>query len=371
VSALAALVLAAPLAAAAPRAAGGAATPAAVPALSAAPLALPPAAPAARTWPAVPLAPLLVRAGLQPGAPLAARVEAAAVDVLAGPTATELGARAAGLIALAGSERHPTERAAAGILAVALTDPEAARSLKALWTGLPRTAELAWFAHEHPLRVPVEASPALRELAAWARADPAVARAFAAPPPEADLKLEGIRQSWAGELQHARGLSASYPGVWPLTYGHPDVPGAVVTVSSRRDFHALELYAGHVEDLGRDGLGPRLLGKGYTRGGLAAPHHLVVVEGVDGRPLPAQGPLDPADYELVADWADRARRAGWQPHPLGLRSLVLGATALDPERRAYMHDPGKSEISRPATTPAWRYLDQAFAEALRRLRWGP
>lgn len=288
-----------------------------------------------------PLAPALLSPDGPAGAPLETTLAEAAERISLAPSPEPI------LLQMAAAA-EPVERAAAGILARAVTDPRAAAVLLARMPGLA-TGPLPTLAARRP------ALGAAAPLAQAARRDPTLGFLFdgsapgaVAPPQSAEL--DGDDLLWQG-----RRLAPLGRGAFGVVHAHPEVDGAVVKIDSPRQGDdggigaaraRLAFDAKSIHDAESAGLGPRLLGAGLVDGRPALVKERVYGETVTR--LLEGGAFGPEEHSLLEALALRAARGAGRFVDVGPDNVMIGRTLADPARRAFLTDggvvlPGRSE----------------------------
>jgi hypothetical protein len=199
----------------------------------------------------------------------------------------------------------------------------------------------------------------VRELAAAARRDPALAAWFdgaAGPPSPA---LEGLEMKRGRWRLAGKPLDRLGQGEFGFVDAHPSLPGVVIkTVEhsasiqllssvSPKETAALEEKTARA--IAAADAGPRHLGRARLRGRLVSAR-----ERVDGRTLEAlarEKALGPDESALVLDLLRRLAAAGLKPDDMRPSNVMIGRTALDPRRRAYLVD-GGNLLAFPEGLPA-------------------
>ena len=286
------------------------------------------------------------------GGPLTGLLADGAARIAAAVRAPSPGPAPAAAVLNAMAAEGPAERAAAFVLARALSDT---RETAALLIRVPALADSdipSLAARRTPL------GPAA-ELAESARLDPSVSFLFdgasaGTVEPPAGAVLEGEDLSWQGGLTPALGR-----GFFGVVHPHPAVEGAVVKTDLPRKLSAL----GESPEMGRwrmekdrnttlaaasIGAGPRVLGSGTVDG-----HAALVKERVYGDTVERMLEDDAfaaEDHGLLQDLFLRIARSGFSfadPRP---GNVMIGRTMVDPVRRAYLVDGGEAFTPRTQGT---------------------
>jgi hypothetical protein len=300
------------------------------------------------------VAPLLVGTPAAPAPALAAALsfQVQAVAALPVPAASAF------LVERAASA-EPAERAAAKLVAASLVPPVKS--------------------------APVAAAPAaasdsgLRELAESARADPSLAAWFDESKAAPSLELDGLtlkRGTWRrGETK----LERLGQGEFGFVDVHPTMPGAVIkTVAhsaeiqlfsneSPRDTAAQEEATART--LTAADAGPRHFGQVIHDGYLISVRERVSGDTLEK--LSASRKLGPAERELVQDLMRRLAAAGLKPDDLRPSNIMIGRTALDPRRRAYVVDGGRFKTVPAGLDSEGRYNDLMSTPVVLRGRMDP
>lgn len=319
-----------------------------------------PAAAQVRSGRVVPLPPSASAAPIHPallspdgpgGGPLTGLLAAGAGRIQAAVRAPSAGPAPAAEVLKAMAAGDPADRAAAAVLARALSDT---REAAALLLRVPALAEsdLPSLAGR---RVPLGDAAALADSA---RVDPSVSFLFDGRPARSvetpdGAVLDGEDLVWNGERTPALGR-----GFFGVVHPHPSVEGAVVKTDLPRKLGAL----GEPPDMGerrverdravtlaaaRIGAGPRVLGMGTVAG-----HPAIVKERVYGdtvERLLEEDAFGAEDHGLLQDLFLRIARSGvsfMDPRP---GNVMIGRTLADPVRRAYLVDGG--EVFTPRGDP--------------------
>lgn len=300
---------------------------------------LPPAAAAA------PLHGALLAPDGAAGAPLASLLSAGAARISAAPAAAPV------LAALAAGE--PAERAAAALLARALSDTRDASALllrmpDLIYGDLPRLAGR---------RLPLGAAAALAERA---RRDPSLAYLFDGRPAPSVGVPDGAALDGEDLFAGGRRIPALGRGAFGVVHPHPDVEGAVVKTDLPRGPASLDGPPGLAEwrverdaatarEAARIGAGPRVLGFGSVGGRPA-----LVKERVYGRSVHAlleAGDFGPEDHALLEDLFLRIARSGISFFDARPENVMIGRTLANPARRAYLVDGGEVVAPKPGASP--------------------
>lgn len=305
--------------------------------------------------PPVEIHPLLIGSLAEPNhpliAPLALHAEALAA---AGPASLSPAMAEERLAPLRNGE--PSERLAAAVLSRALVEPEAAARLAAVSPKLASVERLP-AARSAP---EARAWEPLRRAAAETRKNPAAVAIFDGGAKGSTLDGLAIESGWFSESLVHGGRPASFigRGDFGVVHEHPAVSGAVVKVIAPI-FEAVLAGVKPKEQAKVDeeaarrgqaaGLSERLLGVGTISGRPA-----LVKERVYGDTLDKairERRFGPEDRALVMDLLGRMADAGLQgvDADLHAHNIMLGRTALQPERRAYLID-GALEEAPPAAS---------------------
>lgn len=278
------------------------------------------------------------------GGPLAGLLADGAARIDAAVRAPSPGPAPAAAVLKAMAAEGPAERAAALVLARALSDTRETAALLIRVPALAASDIPSLAARRTPL------GPAA-ELAESARIDPSVSFLFDGAPagtvePPAGAVLEGEDLSWNGGLTPALGR-----GFFGVVHPHPAVEGAVVKTDLPRKLGAL----GESPEMGRwrmekdrnttvaaasIGAGPRVLGAGQVDG-----HAALVKERVYGDTVERileDDAFGAEEHGLLQDLFLRIARSGFSfvdPRP---GNVMIGRTMVDPVRRAYLVDGGEA-----------------------------
>jgi hypothetical protein len=278
-----------------------------------------------RVLPPSALAPLGVPALLMgtPAAPPPALAAALSLQTLA--IAPLPAPEAAAYLIARAAAAAPAERAAAMILAARLTAPRPASA---------------------PARAPA-ADMGLRELAASARTDPALAAWFDGGK-TAPLELDGLELKRGSWRRGAAPLERLGQGEFGFVDVHPTIPGAVVKTVEHSAEIQLFSNASHEDSAVKEeetsraladaDAGPRHFGRAVRAG-----RRVSVRERVFGETLEQLGRgkrLGPAERELVLDLLRRMGEANTKSDDMRPSNVMIGRTLLDPRRRAYVVDGG-------------------------------
>lgn len=312
-----------------------------------------PAGAQVRTGRVVPLPPSAASASLHPallspdgpgGGPLAGLLAEGAARITAAVRAPSAGPAPAAEVLAAMAAGDPSERAAASVLARALSDT---RETAALLIRVPALAgsDLPSLAAR---RTPLGAAAGLAEAA---RADPSVAflfdgRAAASVETPEGAVLAGEDLIWKGSRTPALGR-----GFFGVVHPHPAVEGAVVKTDLPRKLGAL----GEPSEMGRwrmekdraaalaaqsIGAGPRVLGMGQVDG-----HPALVKERIYGdtvERLLEDDAFGDEDHGLLEELFLRVARSGLSFVDVRPGNVMIGRTLADPVRRAYLVDGGEA-----------------------------
>ncbi|MDP3542282.1 MAG: hypothetical protein Q8T11_07435 [Elusimicrobiota bacterium] len=286
------------------------------------------------------------------GGPLAGLLAMGASRIAAAVHAPAPGPAPAAAVLQAMAQGEPAERAAASVLARALSDT---RETAALLMRVPALADsdLPSLAAR---RTPLGEAVALAESA---RLDPAVSflfdgRAAREVETPAGADLEGEDLLWKGQRVSSLGR-----GFFGVVHPHPSVEGAVVKTDLPRKLSVL----GEPADMGprriekdravslaaaRIGAGPRVLGMGTVAG-----HAAIVKERVYGDTVERRledDAFDEEDHGLLEDLFLRIARSGLSFVDVRPGNVMIGRTLVDPVRRAYLVDGGESFTPRQPGT---------------------
>ncbi|MBI4349261.1 MAG: hypothetical protein HY553_20655, partial [Elusimicrobia bacterium] len=194
--------------------------------------------------------------------------------------------------------------------------------------------------------------------AAAARGDASVAAFFDGADP--GLSLDGLEYR-RGRLRDGGVRAARLgQGGFGVVDEHPRVTGAVVKTAAIAFENALFADPAQLQSmlaaeeptarrLADAGVGPRFFGTGTVGG-----NQVSVREQVYGRSLDrviSDRAFGPEEEKLVLAMLDRMAAAGIKVDDMHPRNIMLGATVLDPVRRAYLIDGGRV-LDVPAGTPA-------------------
>ncbi|MDD5629442.1 MAG: hypothetical protein PHU21_10290 [Elusimicrobia bacterium] len=180
---------------------------------------------------------------------------------------------------------------------------------------------------------------------------------------QSDLGLGGVRRSWGKLYQDGRELEVLGEGSFGRVYVHPRDPGAVVKLMTSMSADIARQTARQDSQVGmklaRAGAGPAIIGVREVPGrpsvlrrwlwrllGLEArapPRPTVVKERVYGDTvldLIEGRRFTPKDYELVMRMLERMAEAGLKVGDMRTANIMIGHTASEPERRAYIVDGG-------------------------------
>jgi hypothetical protein len=284
------------------------------------------------------LPPLIIGAPSAPAPALASALSAQTQEISRIPLA-----QAAVYLAERAAADAPAERAAAKILAAdlaaALPEPTAAA---------PTAAAPA-----------AEISPAegLRALARSARADPALSSWFDASAAAPDLGLDGLTFNRGRWRLGERAADRLGQGEFGFVDAHPRLTGAVmktvslsaetVLFSNPHPTRVADLEEKTARGLAAADAGPRYLGRA-----IVADRHVSVRERVYGETferLAASGRFGPEERALVVDLLRRLAAAGLKSDDLRPSNVMIGTTALDGRRRAYLVDGGNLSELPPGT----------------------
>lgn len=282
------------------------------------------------------------------GGPLTGLLTMGTSRIAAAVHAPAPGPAPAAAVLQAMSRGEPAERAAASVLARALSGTREAAAL------LMRVPALA----ESDLPSLAARRTPLGDAAALA-GDPELSflfdgRAAKDVEPPAGAVLEGEDLLWKGERSPALGR-----GFFGVVHPHPSVEGAVVKTDLPRKLGVL----GEPADMGprriekdravslaaaRIGAGPRVLGMGTLDG-----HAAIVKERVYGDTVERRledDVFDEEDHGLLEELFLRIARSGLSFVDVRPGNVMIGRTMLDPVRRAYLVDGGEAFTPRAPGT---------------------
>ncbi|MBI2386831.1 MAG: hypothetical protein HYV14_12605 [Elusimicrobia bacterium] len=286
------------------------------------------------------------------GGPLAGLLADGAARIAAAARAPSPGPAPAAAVLKAMAAGDPAERAAASVLARALSDTRETAALLIRVPALAGTDIPSLAARRTPLG---DAAG----LARAARLDASVSFLFdgrvagTVEPPEGAV-LEGEDLLWRGELTPALGR-----GFFGVVHPHPSVEGAIVKTDLPRKLGAL----GEPAEMGRwrmekdrnaalaaasIGAGPRILGSGTVDGRPALVKERIYGDTVER--MLEDDAFGSEEHGLLQDLFLRIARSGFSfvdPRP---GNVMIGRTMADPVRRAYLVDGGEAFTPRAQAT---------------------
>jgi hypothetical protein len=276
---------------------------------------LPPAASAPLGVPA-----LLVGTPLAPAPALseALSLQAVALAPLPAPAAAEYLIRQA-------ASASPVERAAAKLTAARLVVP----------------VQSARAGHN-------EANVGLRELAESAHVDPALSAWFDSGATAPSLELTDLTLKRGGWRRGGEKLERLGQGEFGFVDAHPSLPGAVIKTvehsasiqmfSNPHPSETAALEQKTATALAAADAGPRHFGRAVVAGREVSVRERVYGETLDD--LSRDKRLGTEESSLVKNLLRRLAAAGLKPDDMRPSNVMIGRTALDPRRRAYLVDGG-------------------------------
>lgn len=319
------------------------------------PLALPEAALAAPVHPAL-LSP-------DQGGPLPALLASGAERIAAAVRAPSAGPAPAAAVLKAMAAGEPAERAAASVLARALSDTRETAALLMRVPALAQSDLPSLAARRTPL------GPAA-ELASAARVDPAISFLFDGRPAADATTPGGAALDEEDLVTGGRRTAALGRGFFGVVHPHPDIEGAVIKTDLPRKLGAL----GEPPEMGRwrmdkdrattlaaarIGAGPRVLGDGLVAG-----HPALVKERIYGRTVERileDDSFTAEEHDLLQDLFLRIARSGVMFVDVRPGNVMIGRTLVDAERRAWLVDGGEAYSARTPGTVIDR-LERLFGD---------
>lgn len=246
----------------------------------------------------------------------------------------------AGAVLQARALESPAAAVAARAVAAAIADPAKAEALKAA------APELAAALPAAPQGEPLPDT--LSRLAAEAEKDPEVRRLFDSRAAKPGLELEGLSYGRKGLTHEGRGVEHIGRGDFGVVDAHPKMEGAVIkTVAPSAEAMLFSMpdpkavadkEEATARRLEQAGVGPRYLGRAVLDGRLVSVRERVY--GRDVQRLIADRKFGRKAERLILDMLRRMAEAGVKTDDMHPRNIMIGRTAADPERKAYLVDGG-------------------------------
>lgn len=272
-------------------------------------------------------APALLLGG--PAAPVPAltsalSMQARALSLMTAP-------QAADYLAAAAASPVPVERAAAKLSIAAIAEP---RGPLAAAVPAAKTA-------------PAGAAAELAPIVASAKADPALSAWFDGSTPA--LGLDALTISRRGWTKGGERIARLGQGDYGFVDAHPDADGVVLKTVAPSDMVDFFGNASHQQiadneesvsrKLAEADAGPAYLGRG-KRQGLQVSARERILDGGTLEDLARARKIGPEEAKLVEELMGRLAAAGLKPQDLRPSNIMIGRTALDPRRRAFVVDGG-------------------------------
>lgn len=266
----------------------------------------------------------------------------AAMDEQAAALRTLPAAQAPAYLAQA-AQAGPLQALSARALAVAAVEPAAARALAAAQPDAARAQRLSAALET------VAGVEGFAALAAEGRADPALSRVFDHAAAAPSLELEGIAAKGRSLARGKNKLEFLGQGEFGAVYGHPTIPGAIIKAVA----HSFEVQVfmmnktvtdtANEEEVTSRALAAADAGPRYFGRQVVARRELSVRERIYGdtmQTLARERRFGPEERQLVLDLLRRMAKARLYTDDKRAPNIMIGTTALDSRRRAYLIDGG-------------------------------
>jgi len=217
----------------------------------------------------------------------------------------------------------------------------------------------------------------VRALAASARRDPALAAWFDGGGAAPSLALDGLTMKRGAWRRDGAKLERLGQGEFGFVDAHPTLPGAIIKTvehsaaiqmfSNPRPSATASLEMRTAVALAGADAGPRHFGRAVIDG-----REVSVRERVYGETLESvsrEKRLTEEEASLVRELLRRLAAAGLKPDDMRPSNLMLGRTALDARRRAYLVDGGNLAAFAPELDAESRYLELLRAPVVLRGRF--